>query len=39
MLHDVKAIDAILYELEHDKSNKMTCAPNETQISLGIGPV
>ena len=27
------------YELRHDKTNKLTCAPQWTQISLVIGPV
>ena len=29
----------LLIQPAHDKTNKMTCAPRETQISLGIHPV
>ena len=29
----------LIYEPAHDKTNKMTCAPVKTQISLGIRPV
>ena len=29
----------IVYELQHDKTNKMSVHPAKTQISLGIRPV
>ena len=38
-LKSIAQLDVLLFELQHDKTNKMTCAPSEIQISLGIRPV
>ena len=38
MIYDFE-LHAILNELPHDKTNKMTVRPVKTKISLGIRPV
>ena len=39
IIHRKSRYNQILRQLEHDKTNKMTCAPSKTKISLGICPV